>query len=122
MKSERKKSSIKNMITAVGSNIITIIVGLVAQAIFIKILGSEYLGLNGLFSNIISMLGIVELGIGSAIIYNMYKPIAEKDTEKIKSLMKFYKKSYNIITLIIACIGILIIPFIKYIVDINSRY
>ena len=53
MKSERKKSSIKNMITAVGSNIITIIVGLVAQAIFIKILGSEYLGLNGLFSNII---------------------------------------------------------------------
>ena len=120
MKSERKKSSIKNMITAVGSNIITIIVGLVAQAIFIKILGSEYLGLNGLFSNIISMLGIVELGIGSAIIYNMYKPIAEKDTEKIKSLMKFYKKSYNIITFIIACIGILIIPFIKYIVDIKS--
>ena len=104
MKSERKKSSIKNMITAVGSNIITIIVGLVAQAIFIKILGSEYLGLNGLFSNIISMLGIVELGIGSAIIYNMYKPIAEKDIEKIKSLMKFYKKSYNIITFIIACI------------------
>ena len=120
MKSERKKSSIKNMITAVGSNIITIIVGLVAQAIFIKILGSEYLGLNGLFSNVISMLGIVELGMGSAIIYNMYKPIAENDHEKIKSLMQFYKKSYLIITLIISIIGIMIIPFIKYIVDIES--
>ena len=120
MKSNRKRSSVKNMITAVGSNIITIIVGLVAQAIFIKILGSEYLGLNGLFSNIISMLGIAELGIGSAIIYNMYKPIADKDTEKIKSLMQFYKKSYTIITLIIACIGVLIIPFIKFVVDINS--
>jgi polysaccharide biosynthesis export protein (flippase) len=120
MKSERKKSSIKNMITAVGSNIITIIVGLVAQAIFIKILGSEYLGLNGLFSNVISMLGIVELGMGSAIIYNMYKPIAENDHEKIKSLMHFYKKSYLIITLIISIIGIMIIPFIKYIVDIES--
>ena len=120
MKSERKKSSFKNMITAVSSNVLTIIVGLVAQAVFIKILGSEYLGLNGLFSNVISMLGIVELGMGSAIIYNMYKPIAENDHEKIKSLMQFYKKSYRIITLIISIIGIMIIPFIKYIVDIES--
>lgn len=120
MKSERKKSSFKNMITAVSSNVLTIIVGLVAQAVFIKILGSEYLGLNGLFSNVISMLGIVELGMGSAIIYNMYKPIAENDHEKIKSLMQFYKKSYRIITLIILIIGIMIIPFIKYIVDIES--
>ena len=120
MKTDRKRNSFKNMVTAVGSNIITIIVGLIAQAIFIKILGSEYLGLNGLFSNIISMLGIAELGIGSAIIYNMYKPIAENDKEKIKSLMKFYKKSYRIITLIISIIGLLIIPFIKYIVDIES--
>lgn len=120
MKSERKKSSFKNMITAVSSNVLTIIVGLVAQAVFIKILGSEYLGLNGLFSNVISMLGIVELGMGSAIIYNMYKPIAENDHEKIKSLMHFYKKSYLIITLIISIIGIMIIPFIKYIVDIES--
>ena len=120
MKSERKKSSFKNMITAVSSNVLTIIVGLVAQAVFIKILGSEYLGLNGLFSNVISMLGIVELGMGSAIIYNMYKPIAENDHEKIKSLMHFYKKSYLIITLIISIIGIMIIPFINYIVDIES--
>ena len=120
MKSERKKSSFKNMITAVSSNVLTIIVGLVAQAVFIKILGSEYLGLNGLFSNVISMLGIVELGMGSAIIYNMYKPIAENDYEKIKSLMHFYKKSYLIITVIISIIGIMIIPFIKYIVDIES--
>ena len=120
MKSERKRSSFRNMITAVSSNVLTIIVGLVAQAVFIKILGSEYLGLNGLFSNIISMLGIAELGIGSAIIYNMYKPIAEDDHEKIKSLMQFYKKSYRIITLIISIIGLLIIPFIKYIVDIES--
>lgn len=120
MKSERKKSSFKNMITAVSSNVLTIIVGLVAQAVFIKILGSEYLGLNGLFSNVISMLGIVELGMGSAIIYNMYKPIAEEDHGKIKSLMQFYKKSYRIITLIISIIGIMIIPFIKYIVDIES--
>ncbi len=66
----RTKNSIKNTIVSFVSNLLTIIIGLVSQAIFIKMLGSEYLGINGLFSNIISMLGIVELGVGSAIIYH----------------------------------------------------
>ena len=88
----RLKNSLKNMLTSLISNLLTIIIGLVAQAIFIKILGTEYLGINGLFTNIISMLGIVELGIGSAIVYHLYKPISEKDYETIKSLMLFYKK------------------------------
>lgn len=87
------KNGFKNMIASMSSNIVTIIIGLVAQALFIKILGVDYLGLNGLFTNIISMLGIVELGVGSAIIYNLYKPIANKNVEEIKSLMKFYKKA-----------------------------
>ena len=116
----RIESSLKNIITSLSSNIITIVIGLIAQALFIKILGSEYLGLNSLFSNIISMLAIVEMGIGSAIIYNLYKPIVENDEEKIKSLMKFYKKSYRIIGLIICIIGLSIIPFLKTIVDIDN--
>ena len=81
----RIKNSIKNTIAAMSSNILTIIIGLIAQAVFIRILGTEYLGINGLFTNIISMLGIVELGIGSAIVYNLYKPIANRDKETIKS-------------------------------------
>lgn len=116
----RKKNSIKNMLASMGSNIVTIIIGLVAQAIFIKILGEEYLGLNGLFSNIISMLGIVELGIGNAIIYNLYKPIANNNIEEIKSLMKFYKKSYRIIALFVLIIGLFIIPLLQFIVDLDS--
>ena len=78
----RTKNSIKNTIVSFSSNLLTIVIGLIAQGIFIKILGSEYLGINGLFSNIISMLGIVELGVGSAIIYHLYKPIAEEDIKK----------------------------------------
>lgn len=116
----RKKNSIKNMISSMGSNVITIIIGLVAQAIFIKLLGEEYLGLNGLFSNVISMLGIVELGIGNAIIYNLYKPIANNNIEEIKSLMSFYKKSYHVIAIIVLAIGFLIIPLLQFIVDIDS--
>ena len=112
----RSESSIKNAITAIGSNIISILIGIISQAVFIKVLGTEYLGVNGLFTNIISMLGIVELGIGSAIIYHLYEPVAKNDKEKIKSLMRFYKISYRIIALIVFCIGICIIPFLKSIV------
>lgn len=113
----RKTNSLKNIIGSMASNIITIIIGLVAQALFIKILGSEYLGLNGLFSNVITMLGIVELGVGNAIIYNLYKPIAENNINKIKSLMNFYKKSYRIIAGIVLIVGIAIIPLLPFFVE-----
>lgn len=75
-------------------------------------MGKEYLGLNGLFSNIISMLGIVEMGIGSAIIYNLYKPIAEKNYELVKELLNFYKNSYRVIALAIFAMGIVTLPFL----------
>lgn len=113
----RTKSSLKNTFFAMLTNLVTILIGFVAQAIFIKILGVEYLGINGLFTNIISMLGIVELGIGSAIIYNLYKPIEKKDISLIKSLMQFYKKAYHIIAGVVLILGILIIPFLPYFIE-----
>lgn len=113
----RTKNSIKNVIAAMLSNIITIVIGLIAQAVFIKILGIEYLGLNGLFTNIISMLGIVELGLGNAIIFNLYKPLASNDTETIKSLMKLYKKSYILIASVVLIIGLVIIPFLPLLIE-----
>lgn len=111
----RTKNSLRNAIVSIVMTVLTSLVGLIAQKIFINILGTEYLGISGLFSNIISMLGIVELGIGPAIIYNLYKPIQEKDTEKIKSLVHFYKKGYLVIAFAILGIGLLIIPFLPYI-------
>lgn len=110
------KKSIKNTIWAIISNGVAIILNLIAQTIFIKILDVEYLGLNGLFSNLISMLSIVELGLGSAIIYNLYKPIANNDEKNICALMNFYKKTYNIIILIILLMGLLVIPFLSFFV------
>ena len=70
----RSTNSIKNVMVATVMNLINIIIGFVAQRIFIQTLGTEYLGINGLFTNILSMLGIVELGLGSAIIYHLYQP------------------------------------------------
>lgn len=123
----RTNNAIRNGITAILSHIVSLIFGFFVQAFFVKKLGTEYLGLNGLFSNIFSMLSIVELGIGSAIVFNLYKPIAENDYEKIKSLMKFYKRCYYGIALIILILSIILMPFIniivgKIIIDTNTIY
>lgn len=119
-KQTRTKLSIRNAVIATITNILTILIGFVAQAVFVRTLGKEYLGINGLFSNIISMLGIVELGIGTTIIFHLYKPIAENNTKRIQLLMNFYKKSYRIIALVITVIGLMIVPFINIIVGENN--
>lgn len=112
----RTRNSIRNISVAFISNIIVVIIGFLAQKVFLNVLGEQYNGINGLFSNLISMLSVVELGLGTAIIYNLYKPIAENDIEQIKSLMYFYKKSYQKIAAIVFALGVLIIPFIPMIV------
>lgn len=112
----RTENSIKGIITSVISNVINIIVSLIAQAVFIKVLGQVYLGINGLFNNILSMLAIVELGFASAIIVNLYKPVANDEREKIKSLLLYYKKIYKIISVVIFLLGMILLPFLKYIV------
>ena len=95
----RTQNSIKNAITAVIMQISVILFGFIIQKVLLNYLGLEYTGLNSLFSNIISMLAIVELGIGSAITFHLYKPIAENDRQQIKILMKFYKICYRVIDL-----------------------
>lgn len=112
----RVKNSVKNITFSMISNLLTILIGFIVQAIFIKTLNTEYLGINGLFKNIISMLSIAELGIGSAIIYHLYKPVAENDKEKIKSLLKLYKKCYITIAFTVLFISLILIPFLGKIV------
>lgn len=110
----RIKNSIQNSIIAIFSNTLAILIGFLAQKIFISILGTEYLGLNGLFSNILSILSIAELGIGETIIFHLYKPLANNNIEEVKPLINFYKKAYNVIAIVILTVGICIIPFLKF--------
>ena len=112
----RTSYSIKNTITQFITNIITIVFAFISQTLFIKILGIEYSGLNGLFNNILTILSLFELGISSSITYNLYKYVKKNDEETIKSIMRFYKKSYNKIALLILTIGLIITPFIKLII------
>ena len=113
----RTKNSIRNALVAFISNFISIICGFGVQIFFIRYLGKEYLGLNGLFTNVVSMLSIVELGLGTAMIYHLYKPVSEKNYELIKSLMAFYKKSYNLISLTIFILGMVLLPFLHLFVE-----
>ena len=112
----RTDNSIKNAKFAFLMAVVSTVIGFVAQRIFVAKLGSEYLGLNGLFSNILSILSVVELGFGNAIIFNLYKPIATGCKEKIISLMFFYRRVYRIIASIVLIAGLLVCPFIGYFV------
>lgn len=115
-----ENSRTKNSIFNIGSNFliffIKIVLSFVSRTIFIKILGEVYLGVNGLLTNILSMLSLAELGMSAAISFSLYKPIKEKDYDKISSLMSFYKKAYNIIGIIIAVFGIIVSFFLKVII------
>lgn len=112
----RKKKSIYNIIASLGTYIVSMLFNFVTQALIIKILGIEYSGVNGLFTNIITMLSVAELGIGTTIIFKLYKPIAEDNIEEIKSWMKFYKICYRIVAIVVTIVGILIIPIVPIIV------
>lgn len=117
MKNSRTSNVVRNMWVGTFFQVLSLFLGFVSRTIFIKILGEEYLGLNSLFTNILTILSFAELGIGNAIIFNMYKPLANNNTKQLKKLINFYKKTYTIIGSVILFIGLIIIPFIPNFID-----
>lgn len=116
----RIKNSTRNAIVGIGGQIFIVFINFFSRSIFIRFLSEDYLGVNGLFSNILTILALAELGVGNAIVYNMYKPIAENDEKKLKALMNLYASAYRIIGCFITVMGISIIPLLKYIIK-DSR-
>lgn len=112
----KENSRTKNSVFNASSNLITYIIktilSFVARTIFIKTLGELYLGVNGLLTNILSMLSLAELGVSAAISYSLYKPLAENNKEQISALMSFYKKVYNIVGCVIAVGGCILYLFL----------
>ena len=113
----RTEYSLINIFTGMGGYIINTMLGFVCRIIFVRMLSADYLGVNGLFSNILTMLSLAELGISNAIIYALYKPVACKDEKRIASLMKFYRTAYRIIGVAVAVVGLLMLPFLKLIIN-----
>lgn len=113
-KNSRTTNTIFNFTSSIGGQLITIVMKFVVRTVFINTLGRQYLGIGGLFSNILSMLSLVDLGVGSAILYKLYEPIAKDDHKRIASLMRFYKTIFRIIGLVVLAIGLCMIPFLPY--------
>ena len=122
----RSEYTILNIVSGLGGYVVTFVLGLVCRMAFTRVFSAEYLGINGLFSNVLGMLSLAELGIGSAIVYALYAPLAKKDNEKIATLVKFYGKCYRVIALVVLCVGLALIPFLDLIIkekpDIQENY
>lgn len=116
----RTKRAIINMITGVFGKFSNVILQFVSRTIFIQILGSTYLGVYGLFSEVLTVLSLAELGLGTAIVFNLYKPIAENNEPKMKALMNLYGKAYRAIGAFILVAGVLCTPLIPLIVKKNN--
>lgn len=114
---QRTEKSVINLVTAFIGQIFGVLVSFIVRKIFVSYLSTEYLGVNGLFTNILTMLSLVELGVGSAMTYSLYKPIAENDISKIKSLMNLYKRAYRIIGIIVLVLGIGFTPFYRFLIN-----
>ena len=111
-KQSRTQNSFINIVTAVSGQGISIVISFIARIVFIRQLGEVFLGVNSLFTNIVGLLSLAELGVGTAINYSLYKPLAENDIPKIKSLMALYRKVYTVIGVVIFMAGVLLMPFL----------
>jgi O-antigen/teichoic acid export membrane protein len=117
MSMSRTQKSAKNLIVGMLSQAITIVLSFVSRTVFLRFLSTEYLGINGLLSNVLTVLSFAELGIGEAMTYAMYKPAKENDRPMMGKLLGVYKKAYTAIAITVGIVGLILSFFINYIVS-----
>ncbi|MFB9325061.1 lipopolysaccharide biosynthesis protein [Paenibacillus aurantiacus] len=121
----RVKSSLLNISAGLGNQLIITALSFLSRSVFIGTLGIEYLGVNGLFTSMLAMLSLAEAGIGSSIIYSLYKPVADRDEERILRLMRLYRTAYRAIAFVVLGLGLALIPFLHLVVgktDVEHLY
>ncbi|MBR0075960.1 MAG: oligosaccharide flippase family protein [Synergistaceae bacterium] len=106
----------RNIITSYLNTLISFLFSFISRALIIRILGSSYLGLSSLFTSILQVLSMAELGFSAAVIYNMYAPLARGDTKTVCALLNFYRKVYAVIACVICVFGVLLAPFLKFLI------
>lgn len=113
----RKKNVITNMFVGTLFQFVSLLIGFVNRTFFIKLLTEEYLGVNSLFTNILTILSFAELGIGNAIVFNLYKPLANDDEKQVNLLLKFYRDTYSLIGIVILIAGLILVPFLPHLIE-----
>ena len=114
MNESKKKLAAKGILAGFLNKVVTMVLPFVLRTVMIYTIGSEYLGLNSVYSSILTILSFAELGFGNVMVYSMYRPIAEGNKEKLCALLNLYKKLYRIIGTIILLIGLAIAPFLRH--------
>lgn len=113
----RVKNTVKTTAFNITNQILTILLSFAYRTIFIYVLSKEYLGLNGLFTDILTLLSLAELGFGSSIVFRLYKPIRAGDVERVAQIMDFFKKVYRIVAIVVTVIGLAIMPLLPFLVQ-----
>lgn len=117
MSENRISNILRNTLFGLTNKLINILIPFVTRTVIIYILGLEYAGLNSLFSSVLQVLNLAELGISTAIVYCMYKPMAENDKDLICALLKYMRKLYYLIGIVVILLGIVIIPILPYFIN-----
>lgn len=112
----RTKNSLLNMATGLFGQLTLTLLRFISRTVFIQVLGASYLGIGGLFNNILSLLSLSELGVGSAILFKLYKPMAVKDERRVRVLVKFFKRAYILIGFTFLFLGFLMMPFLRVLI------
>lgn len=110
----RTEKSILNIKTSLFYQLVSLIVSFAGRYLFIAFLGKEYLGLNGLFVNLLSLLSLAEMGVGLSVTYSLYKPLADGNHEKIINILTFYRRIYYRIGLAVFMLGLSLTPFLGF--------
>lgn len=116
MKLDRTKNSLRNIFWGILNKLVMLLFPFLLRTILIRSLGVDFLGLNSLFTSILTVLNLAELGFSSAIVFNMYKPIAENDTDTICALMLYYRKAYRVIGVVVIATGGVLIPVLPHLI------
>lgn len=117
MSDSRTKNSLRNSITGFINKVFNLLIPFFIRTIIIKVIGVDYLGLSSLYSSILQVLSLSELGFSISIAFSLYKPIAENDTETICALLNFLKKIYRVVGLIILAVGAALMPALPYLIE-----
>ena len=122
MKIDLVKNAKRGIKFGLINKVVTLLFPFVVQHILIRRLGLEYVGVKTLFSSVLSVLNLTELGVGASITFCMYKPIAEDNIDLIGSLLCFYRRVYFYIGIVVTVLGIISLPFIKYLIPYFGFY
>lgn len=121
-KSSRSNLAFRNSIVSGLVTLLNFPIQFINRYFMVHYLGATYLGLTSLFTNILSVLSLADLGIGTAIVFLMYKPLADHDYDKVSLIMHYYRKIYQAIALVIFTLGICILPFLRFFIGKSISY